>query len=1574
MAPIYGDRGGGIYGGGSRGFDPRLYALLQGKSETDIDYENLLGRSGGIPTQDESFFDKAVGLVSDINPIEALINIAPGGAGLGGVLDAIGMGPPNVNPWRFLAKDKTTPIQEVLEKGEDNPVMGPAIGTLGRVFDVLSRGQFASANVAGRQLERGGGFVEDLASNLTMPFGMGPALKAAESVRDAIPRQEGGFFDQILKANEVAGQSIEALGGEAAIGDVIQAIQGKEGPLAVGEAWRGISGQKKGSYQNILQEEGVQNPAIAGAQGFALDVLLDPLSFVDLKITKGASKLQNISETARYKTKADKWLRRVGEKAPDPTPKTPVGLDRGLYAGDIGSADKWSTEISFQTPVLDETGSGVQEVTRRVADLAEDQSPLENAELWRLIKNYGSNEIPLDEARRMGLNTEDIIEGQAKGVFNVDLGKKPVEAITEPIYEEAAQAPISNAKIWNDILRLGKGRGQKVTSYEDLMDAGHTPEEISQAFREVQERGIGNLMEFDDPLMARRAAREKGWIPPSDLKPGPGTGHGIRGTMIPEERLQALTADQEFDEFMEIQRKLDRGILTREEAAYQMGRLKNHPEDFVKATPQGSFSDPPFLRVAKEVAGRSRTVKFADLLKKGLDPEDIVDYYQEGKALGIFQPIPTDETIQNLATKRGIPVVDDAVSFTFNPESVDELGNVLKTIETAVPKKPSKVVGQKVIREAEPGVPGKITINPDAPVTVHEFIPPTETVGRRVQTVEGSVIVPDLADSLPSRNQPWADPVGDYLVESIEKGARKYVPKDRPLVSSGVTPVSRTKGGRVGLSESASKFDPGKPPHNYNLPPSLPRKPLRPPDPERGYVALRFGTTDLLRSYKAYELGRAFLKPVLYNSKGQARLLNKAFRMQASLPEGTDQILRKARAQQMAEFDERMRGIKYIGRQLSEEQRRHIAIANSIGENLTEFKLEKPVHNFQTLEDVRQFIRGSYDEIAEAERLAGIKFERVPDYQYLPPRIFRNKGKKAYPVGQRPTLDKLVDSGEIKVDDVDAFEFLLERAAKTSDRLSRADFNKQVFDRFGVERSKANASFLKDHRFVKVDERPNTWLPPEIYEAYKFTDKLLTEESVASEVGKILDKAIGEWKFWVTQANPGHHIRNMISDIVMNAQDGVMNPVHYNRSARIIKEVFPDVRAVNPLGAQRHVPGYVEEIVKGQLRRPDLIKEVATGVPTKGTTKLADKTINLRSLWDAYVASGSKSGFTSADVQRQIATLRVGPGDRTIGRAKQFLGDVGDAREDYVRLAHFLGALDDELSKRGIKPTVQAGELARTGKTKEAIEAAGQRVRKWNIDYGKLTPFERRVTRRIIPFYSFMRFNLPNQLELLFTKPGFMSLYPKGTNLINGFMGTDTADDQLLPRWIRELAPFRIQHEGQERKGPLGWALKQFGVQPGEQALADITQFPVAELSRFDPLFEPSTNQAVQRFAADRLSEVNPLAKAIPELAFGKQAFSGQPIDSLAEYALSQVPAGRLGYRGATQGSGVTDDFARWLTGFPIRQIGEPQQRGEFRAREDIAGALFNRSLAENLPEQYGQLPRDDAREVFRQMYSLNRQ
>ena len=114
---------------------------------------------------------------------------------------------------------------------------------------------------------------------------------------------------------------------------------------------------------------------------------------------------------------------------------------------------------------------------------------------------------------------------------------------------------------------------------------------------------------------------------------------------------------------------------------------------------------------------------------------------------------------------------------------------------------------------------------------------------------------------------------------------------------------------------------------------------------------------------------------------------------------------------------------------------------------------------------------------------------------------------------------------------------------------------------------------------------------------------------------------------------------------------------------------------------------------------------------------------------------------------------------------------VGRTIEHNARLAHFV-----EMLRKGLSPT-----------------DAATSVKKFLFDYGELTDFEKNVMRRVFPFYTWSRKNIPLQLENIVKQPGKGLFIPKLKEETWAAVGRP--DRKYEPDWIKRRMPMFIGHD-----------------------------------------------------------------------------------------------------------------------------------------------------------------------------------
>lgn len=155
-------------------------------------------------------------------------------------------------------------------------------------------------------------------------------------------------------------------------------------------------------------------------------------------------------------------------------------------------------------------------------------------------------------------------------------------------------------------------------------------------------------------------------------------------------------------------------------------------------------------------------------------------------------------------------------------------------------------------------------------------------------------------------------------------------------------------------------------------------------------------------------------------------------------------------------------------------------------------------------------------------------------------------------------------------------------------------------------------------------------------------------------------------------------------------------------------------------------------------------------------------------LWDEFRDFGLGGvGQFGIDIDRQFNLLKDNPIVKVGGAVGQYI-------EDSAKLGLFI-----QRKNAGFK-TVDA-----------AID-----VRKFLFDYSDLTDFERNVWKRLFPFYTWTRKNMPLQVAMLIHEPRKFSLIPKVKKAIENSMDDEPMDPSLLPEWLREAYPIYFGSDG----------------------------------------------------------------------------------------------------------------------------------------------------------------------------------
>lgn len=428
---------------------------------------------------------------------------------------------------------------------------------------------------------------------------------------------------------------------------------------------------------------------------------------------------------------------------------------------------------------------------------------------------------------------------------------------------------------------------------------------------------------------------------------------------------------------------------------------------------------------------------------------------------------------------------------------------------------------------------------------------------------------------------------------------------------------------------------------------------------------------------------------------------------------------------------------------------------------------------------------------------------------------------------------------------------------------------------------------------------------------------------------KLFDKVTRAWKTGMTVIRPGHHARNLYSDMALTYLDDVVDPAVYFHGARIIRTHKGSMQGEENFA-------YINDLAEGIL--PDNYKAMSgTPVNLKG----ASINVSDDAMYKLASKQGLFPGYTLLEDTANGATRASGlPVVRQVVKAG---GYVSEAEANFTRMSHFVGAFQQELkgiAKKSRLSDDQAMELA--------AKRAGARVRKYHPDGSDLTGFEKGVMRRASMFYSWNRKAIPLIASSVARRPGKVMVFPKAMYNTAVGMGVDPEslsspfpDDQLFPDYMT-AALTGPQFEIDD---------KYYKLNPGDPFSDTFASWGV---ENDDTLAAPRTG----------LGTLNPILRVPLEMIIQQKVNTGADITDMSDYIDGQIPVVNtlanvtnrsitrpdqaksgnvLGYvdnkRVEDPNPGMNPTAGlNWLTGIGLQSMSEPQmiKGGEQDLRDTI--------------------------------------
>lgn len=245
---------------------------------------------------------------------------------------------------------------------------------------------------------------------------------------------------------------------------------------------------------------------------------------------------------------------------------------------------------------------------------------------------------------------------------------------------------------------------------------------------------------------------------------------------------------------------------------------------------------------------------------------------------------------------------------------------------------------------------------------------------------------------------------------------------------------------------------------------------------------------------------------------------------------------------------------------------------------------------------------------------------------------------------------------------------------------------------------------------------------------------------------KFIDSFTNMFKSLAYPIWPASHTRNAMTAFINNLRYGV-GLQDYVKQAKLMRGLLPESESAALRGAQYRyanifAPQGELNSLTGLMAQPGVTNRQHIGY-APGTNELGMSRAGRTGSLLGDIAAVPFEGIVGLahDVTRKLTNWHENPnpfqiagvaGAKTDVFAPVKIGrTVGQNIEDFFR-----GAQYNAMARQGYSPS-----------------QIGAGIRKVHFEYSDLTPFEKKVMRRLVPFYTFARFNLPLQIETALTRP-----------------------------------------------------------------------------------------------------------------------------------------------------------------------------------------------------------------------------
>ena len=345
----------------------------------------------------------------------------------------------------------------------------------------------------------------------------------------------------------------------------------------------------------------------------------------------------------------------------------------------------------------------------------------------------------------------------------------------------------------------------------------------------------------------------------------------------------------------------------------------------------------------------------------------------------------------------------------------------------------------------------------------------------------------------------------------------------------------------------------------------------------------------------------------------------------------------------------------------------------------------------------------------------------------------------------------------------------------------------------------------------------DVWFDPD---AAKFVDRISSQLINSDEFNGIKYVAQEFNKYWkpLTLALPSTTIRNNAQNVWMAYIRNGMNPgemADYGKDYYTAMTMMRSNKEYNFFGSG--VDDLLDATKLGAKKGDEIAFEVAS----------TGEKVTFQQLFRDAREDGLLQGshmFTEKGVRDLLKVEKKGVIEKGLSPAAFALNKARAVAEWYNRKT---SVLDDSF---------RVATYVNARKKGWSRDLARAEAHKWFGNWFNLTKTERELFAPFVPFYNWLKFNIPTQLELLATRPGAIALTGKLKGAIE--KGVPEDDEAWIAEWMKQASPV---HWGRDANGQSQYILMENVLAPADlQKLMD----PKGMFAELTPILKEPFQQA----------------------------------------------------------------------------------------------------------------------------------